>query len=794
MSAHNTSLGVIMMSQFGRIACFGHKKPKQRLVRSTGFRPQLCALEDRLLLSTIPVNATHTLQAALQAANPAGGDVIQLEPGAAIADQSVSGGTVIAATIAGATTITVSQFISPSEVIDIGTEKGVLVDASSAAGVNFQLTLHASLAIGHAIGEAVTPEPNVIGIGSPVTLQGDPADPLFTFPNPFVVKLFKAANTSPVVLQHLALSGSSGTSGTLSGHGVRPGDGTGAAGDLTLNDDLFTLGGPFGESVIDPDVGGSLTINGCVITDSQPNSDGVTCGIAENETITNTVIACLGGGDGNSSNVGGNLTISGSNITVGGGDGESSGVTGTITITNTDITMTGSDNGNFGIADGGNGAFTKSGNVLIRGVTVTIAGPATGSTGAGGIGLAAANVTVADSSIRFINETGQGLTASIAAGGTETVIDDVFDTGGKGTALVLTGGAGLKALVQGNDFRGNLVGVQITGDGTSGGNVDLGGGSLGSQGGNDFRNYPAGGAGGSFAISLASSVAGYTASARQNIWSLDASGNVIDPHPLIQDGSHNAGVQGTGVLDLGTSQLSANQEFLQTVYRTFLGRVGNVAQEIDAFWVPLLPTLGLNGVVTAIVHQAGHEAYRHLVDGFYEEFLNRTPDAGGESAWVTDLAAGATAEQVLAGFVTAPEFALRNPFLTTSNNSDSGFVQALYNRLFNRTLAEMTLAAADINAGVSLVTTQGRGNLVTGVLAGTDLQTAGGSSFRQAAVRSFYGDPTLDPLPFLAVLPDLLHRAVAPGAGEISFWVGSSVDLLGIAVSFADTPEFFAEA
>jgi hypothetical protein len=81
------------------------------------------------------------------------------------------------------------------------------------------------------------------------------------------------------------------------------------------------------------------------------------------------------------------------------------------------------------------------------------------------------------------------------------VENNVFNTSGTGVGLYISGPG--QALVQGNDFRHNAVGVYLVGDGTTIGTVDLGGGTLGSQGLNNFSTFTdAGVAKGHFAISL----------------------------------------------------------------------------------------------------------------------------------------------------------------------------------------------------------------------------------------------------------------------------------------------------
>jgi hypothetical protein len=68
------------------------------------------------------------------------------------------------------------------------------------------------------------------------------------------------------------------------------------------------------------------------------------------------------------------------------------------------------------------------------------------------------------------------------------------------------------------------------------------------------------------------------------------------------------------------------------------------------------------------------------------------------------------------------------------------------------------------------------------------------TEFRSAAVRSLYGDPSLQPLPWEPFLPNLLHRFTPPGQGEISGWVNTGQDLQLMEVGFAGSEEYFASA
>jgi len=93
-----------------------------------------------------------------------------------------------------------------------------------------------------------------------------------------------------------------------------------------------------------------------------------------------------------------------------------------------------------------------------------------------------------------------------------------------------------QAVVQGNDFHNNRVGVSVTGNGATAGNVDLGGGSLGSTGGNNFKSFfvptPT-----SYAVGLFSVASSYI---------MDAKMNLFNPPPPIADGTHDTKAGGSG--------------------------------------------------------------------------------------------------------------------------------------------------------------------------------------------------------------------------------------------------------
>jgi hypothetical protein len=133
------------------------------------------------------------------------------------------------------------------------------------------------------------------------------------------------------------------------------------------------------------------------------------------------------------------------------------------------------------------------------------------------------------------------------AGTTATINSNVFDTQGAGTGLSLESMNSLSSIsVQGNNFRSNLVGVFIQGDGTTAGTIDLGGGSLGSTGGNDFRGTKSGGftvaTATTYAIGLFNVSATFTVFAEHNLFS------VADPTKVIADITHDVAAAGSGVI------------------------------------------------------------------------------------------------------------------------------------------------------------------------------------------------------------------------------------------------------
>jgi hypothetical protein len=318
----------------------------------------------------------------------------------------------------------------------------------------------------------------------------------------------------------------------------------------------------------------------------------------------------------------------------------------------------------------------------------------------------------------------------------------------------------LNVSIAGNDLTQNGTGLSVMPD-TSGAlpTVDAGGGGSGG-GGNDFHGYVPGGG---QAIATGGTIG--TVQAQFNIWSVADPTTVINPVA-----SPHINV---------ANPLNADRAFVQMLYVTYLHRAGTLA-ELDS-WVSALPGLGKSGVASTIIHSA--EADSRLVEGVYLKLLGRRADAGGEAGWVAAMRGGLTAEQVIATIMAAPEFASRaNQLVGTDTSTAAGnFVQAVYALLLGRT-ASGNEASPWVNALPQL----GRSGVAAAFL--------GSGEFRSDLVLSLYkGLGSLPGTTLFALVPDMLHRHMAPGGGEISGWANSTLDFLSIEIQLAASSEYLQD-
>jgi hypothetical protein len=259
------------------------------------------------------------------------------------------------------------------------------------------------------------------------------------------------------------------------------------------------------------------------------------------------------------------------------------------------------------------------------------------------------------------------------------VLDNEVSTGGIGTGLYMNifgTGAAFSAQVEGNDFHGNKVGVDVNGvpGATGAGNIDIGGGSNAfgtSKGSNNFRGFD--GVNGHFAITLHNTDAGTSLQAKSNIF--DAG---MNPNNVVKD-SFNGG--GTGTVFVSPA-LDADHAFVQNLSLTLLGKAGDLTPggEIDQ-WVAKLPKLGRKGVAKAIMYSDA--SLTRIVDKVFSDYLGRNATATELTTWVGLLKKGLTLSRLESKILTLPEYMSRI-------NTD--FVQSLYLNVLHRPATSTELA------------------------------------------------------------------------------------------------------
>jgi hypothetical protein len=117
---------------------------------------------------------------------------------------------------------------------------------------------------------------------------------------------------------------------------------------------------------------------------------------------------------------------------------------------------------------------------------------------------------------------------------------------------------------------------------------------------------------------------------------------------------------------------NANQRWLTEVYRDLLHRQIDIGGLNN--WNGLLNAgVSRNQIVRDIEVDGHHEYFRDVVEGLYQQYLQRAADAPGLSAAVNFLAAGGSADQLAASIIGSPEY-----FHIRSGASNSGFLNAVY--------------------------------------------------------------------------------------------------------------------
>jgi hypothetical protein len=366
-----------------------------------------------------------------------------------------------------------------------------------------------------------------------------------------------------------------------------------------------------------------------------------------------------------------------------------------------------------------------------------------------------------------------------------TMSNNSIDTNGLGAGVVfvVTNGGVFQAVVQGNDFHTNMIGMFVQGDGTANptaaGTIDAGGGTLGSLGGNNFRGFTSADAssGTRYAIIVANTVgAAGTVKARNNIWS------PTTPTQIVKDSANNTAavspnmVAGTGIADVGTSvqQLTGNQQYVQSLYNQYLLRTGSLS-EINS-WANNLPSspsqAAMQPVATSIITSS--ESYSNYVTGLYNALLQRSPDSAGLNGWVSQLQAGGTKESVAASITGSPEYlgklkvSPQGGAQAVGGIGDSAYVVSVYQQYLRR-LPSNSEVSAWLNGGP--LTQTSRTSMANSVLTSTE--------FRNYLITSQLYKRTL-------------HRVTAPSSSEIAAWNNSGLPYTQLQIAFSSTPEFYA--
>ena len=367
-----------------------------------------------------------------------------------------------------------------------------------------------------------------------------------------------------------------------------------------------------------------------------------------------------------------------------------------------------------------------------------------------------------------INLSANDVGIDVAEGGVGTltgvIADNQVGTGGGGVGLQILLGTGTTALdVQGNDFHNNNTGVLVGGSG-SGVSVDLGGGTQGSLGQNNFRSFTANGSSSAGAIVVAFGITGAanSLSAQNNLF---ASG--VTPANVVFDANANKVLNVAGAV-------TGNAAFVATLYNEILTRPADLSNPNGAgSWVNQLNSHALTQaqVASAVTHST--EALDMVVNGLYLRFLHRSADMMGQAAAVQSLQNGGTIEQVIINLVTSGEYA-------SDIDSDAGFVESLYVGLLGR-----IAASAEVSGWLGLLPQLGRSAVANAIL------TSG--EFRGDVVTQLYGATPAPAASVVSLLPPLLHRPVPPSASEVNGWVSMNLDSLTLETTFASGTEFFLD-
>jgi hypothetical protein len=205
-----------------------------------------------------------------------------------------------------------------------------------------------------------------------------------------------------------------------------------------------------------------------------------------------------------------------------------------------------------------------------------------------------------------------------------------------------------------------------------------------------------------------------------------------------------------------TSNVSADQTFLELVYRQEVGRAAG--PDDLAAWLPILQGPGGRAAVVDGINHSAAATERRVV-GWFQRYLGHTPVGGQELGFVNRLLQGQSEETVLADLLASDEnFKL-------AGGTDAGFVQRLFTQLLNRPARpdEVSLYTG------TLLPQVGRAGAAWLALTSLD--------HRRLAVAEEY--------------QTLLHRT-GLGLADLDYWAAGGLDLLTIHERLELTPDFVA--
>lgn len=363
------------------------------------------------------------------------------------------------------------------------------------------------------------------------------------------------------------------------------------------------------------------------------------------------------------------------------------------------------------------------------------------------ISLGAQNINILQNTLDLPG-TGAGNSAISLGGGpsgvttTFTISGNLFNVGAGFAIQIFTPTSGtVRAKIQANDFLTAAIGVKLETGGSGYANIDLGGGTEGSAGGNNFRFVRSAATFNSGAVVIGSETG--TVAAQKNIF------GTIGPAAANLDGADTAGLATVTT----TGNLTANAAFVQALFVRFLFRTGDVANPADAGAFVNQLNAGANPAVIVNAISRSAEAFGFVVDDLFHQILNRDADPAGKTTWVNQLVAGATLESVKGGFFASAEY-------TSRFAADRAFVVSLYATVLGRTGSD-----AEYNSWIALIPTQGRAGVATAILGSSE-------AHGQAASKLYIS---------------LLKRPAS--AAEISVWANSGQDELTIRTGIAASPE-----